>query len=406
MSSASGSLGHHRLTLENIPLHEGTPATWGDSVQNWKQYLREKANESMVFVGASGRNQGEIVTAPYSHRFRQEYTEMQYAKIQGFIRGSLSEYEDPHLVFLTFSTSTTTPGGKLRHPLDHMDEVVETWGDGVYYELNQVMDGARKRDPWEPREEWEYLYILEPTTDEGTVPGGYAHAHAALVVDGEVESERFESVINRHLAEAPNAMADAHEFNDAIEVIPADELNNPGAYLFKYLGKSWNTEDMEDYEERFAALLKESERQRFRASNGGQRWMQLDEEESEAGDWDFAGIVENDRLEQLLEYDDALEFCEAHGVRKVSEWITRSESLTTERANRGTVSESEPLASEWTFSGMTGKQIGRYVQEAKERERPDPPPDAVRRTRANSQGAKPPPVRTLRALISSFDVGS
>lgn len=397
MSSTQGSLGHHRLTLEDISLRSGTPATWGDSVANWKQYLREKANESMVFVGSGGRNFGEIVTAPYSHRFRQEYTEMQYAKIQSFIRGSLSEYEDPHLVFLTFSTSTTTPAGDPRPPLEHMDEVVDTWEDGVYYELIRVLSDPRQINPydptddrlvWEPRPEWEYLYILEPTTDEGMMPGGYAHAHAALVVDGEVESERFESVINRHLAEAPNATGDAHEFDTAIEVKPAEELNNPGAYLFKYLGKSWDTEEMEDYEERFAALLKESERQRFRASNGGQRWMQLDDDESEAGEWDFAGIVENDRLEELLEHDDAVDFCEAHDVREVREWITRRDSLTTERAQIGTEFEPEPLSTEWSWSGMSGRQIGRYVQEAKERDRPDPPPDVVRRNRT---GDRPPP---------------
>lgn len=388
MSSTAGSLGHHRLTLENIPLRQGTRATWGDSVANWKQYLREKANESMVFVGTGGRTEGEIATAPYSHRFRQEYTEMQYAKIQSFIRGSLSEYEDPHLVFLTFSTSTTTPAGELRPPLEVMDEVVDTWGDGVYYELKRVMAGDRKRDPWAPREDWEYLYILEPTTNEGHVPGGYPHGHAALVVEGEVEGERFESVINRHLAEAPNATGDAHEFDTAIEVKPAEELNNPGAYLFKYLGKSWNTEEMEDYEERFAALLKESERQRFRASNGGQRWMQIDEDESEAGEWDFAGILENDRLEELLEHDDAAEFCEAHDVRQVREWITRRESLATERAQLGTEFEPEPLPSEWSWSGLSGRQIGRYIQEAKDCQRPDPPPDAVRQNRA---GDRPPP---------------
>jgi len=312
-TQATAPLGNHRLTLEKIPAKTDSPATWGDMVAEWREYLREKKTQNLVFVGQGEDNANEIRVAPYSHRFQQEYTEMQYAKIQDFIRGALSEYTDPHLVFLTFSTSTTTPTGDPRPPIDHMNEVVDTWGNGVYYELNQVMDGSRKSDPWEPREKWEYLYILEPTTNKGHMPGGYAHAHAALVVDGEIDGRRFESVVDRHLVEAPNATAQAHEFEDAIEVKQAEELGNPGAYMFKYLGKSWDVSGMADYEERFAALLFDQGRQRFRASNGAQRWLQRDEDDSESGDWMFAGVASDEQAEELRDYEDYEDFLVATG---------------------------------------------------------------------------------------------
>jgi len=323
VSGAARSLGNHRLTLENVPLRQktrkdvtelpdetarGNPATWGDSVHQWETYLDEKANQYLVFVGQGAENSGEILTAPYSHRFQEGYTRMQYAKIQGFIRGALKEYDDPHLVFLTFSTSTLKPNGEPRPPLDHMDELLDPWGDGVYYELNRVMAGDRKRDPWEPRPEWEYLFILEPTTNRGRVSGGYPHAHAALVVDGEVSPERFESVITRHLVECEGARGEAHEFDDAIEVKRAESLGNPGAYLFKYLGKSWDVEEMEDYERRFAALLFDQGRQRFRASNGAQRWMQRPEDEAEVGEWMFAGVADQDQAAHLRRYEDHQDF--------------------------------------------------------------------------------------------------
>lgn len=294
---------------------------------NWEQYVEENADKSLVFSGRKARNEGEIMVAPYAHRFRQEYTEMQYAKIQSFIRGALREYDDPYLVFLTFSATTLKPNGEPRSPLDHMDEVVESWGNGVYYELNRVMEGDRKRDPWEPRPEWEYLYILEPTTNEGYVPGGYAHAHAGVVVDGAVEAARFESVIRRHLTECPGARGEAHEFEDAIEVKSAAELNNPGAYLFKYLGKSWDVEEMEDYERRFAALLFDQGRQRFRASNGSQRWMERDEEESEVSRWRFEGVARGEQACELREYGDVETLREETGVVTVNEWITGVPSL-------------------------------------------------------------------------------
>lgn len=320
-SRSSAVLGNHRLTLENTPARENSPFTWADLVTEWKQYIEEKASQFLVFIE---KQTEELSAVPYSHRFQQEYTRMQYAKIQDFIRGSLSEYENPHLVFLTFSTSTLKLNGDPRPPLDHLDELVETWNNGVYYELNQVMGGERKTDPWTPRD-WEYLYILEPTTNEGNVPGGYAHAHCAIVVDGEVDSRRFESVINRHLVEAPNAKGEAHEFDKTIEVKEAEELGNPGAYLFKYLGKSWDVDDMADYEERFASLLFDQGRQRFRASNGAQRWLQRDEDESGKGNFIFAGIGNSEQVFHLMqEYEDLDEFRIAHET-SVRGWLNQNQ---------------------------------------------------------------------------------
>lgn len=310
-------------SINRTPPRADSPSTWTDLVRCWEDYIEEKANARLVFVGDDEQNRDELLIAPYTHRFQEGYTRMQYAKIQGFIRGSLKEYDDPYLVFLTFSTTTLTPAGELRPPLDHMDELLEPWNDGVYYELNRVMAGDRKRDPWEPRDDWEYLYILEPTTDEGRVPGGYAHAHAALVVDGEVEAARFESVINRHLAECAGARGEAHEFDDSIEVKRAEELGNPGAYLFKYLGKSWDTEGMEDYEKRFASLLFDQGRQRFRASNGAQRWMRREEEESEAGQWLFAGIATDEQARDLREFEDYQDFLIATNESGLRSWLNK-----------------------------------------------------------------------------------
>lgn len=369
--SVSGARTAGSEAVNQVPLSSDSPASWADAVATWESYKTEKKTENLVFVGTGEENHDEIRVAPYSHRFQQRYTQMQYGKIQGFIKGALSEYEDPYLVILTFSTSTTTPAGQLRPPIDHMDELLGTWGDGVYYELQRVMAGDRKRDPWEPREDWEYLYILEPTTDEGMVPGGYAHAHVGIVVDGAVEDLRFESVLDRHIQEAPNATGDAHELEDAIEVKKAEDLGNPGAYLFKYLGKSWNLEQMEDYERRFAALLFDQGRQRFRASNGAQRWMQRDEEDSEAGEWMFAGVATDEQAEQLREFEDYEDFMIATGqdVTGLRAWLQEEHAV--RRANRR--KEKDRQRSE-----MTEEEVWRLMKAGAPmpQERGDRPPPA------------------------------
>lgn len=171
------------------------------------------------------------------------------------------------------------------------------------------MDAGRAANNWHSRPEWEYPYILEPTTNNGRIPGGNAHGHVELVVEGAVEAEQFESVItSRHLMEAPNAKGDAHVFEDCIEIKWTEELGNPGAYMFKYLGKSWNRKDMEDYEKRFAALIFDQERQRFRASNGAQRWMQRNDDESSKSEWIFAGVANDQQARRVSRFDEYQDF--------------------------------------------------------------------------------------------------
>lgn len=115
------------------------------------------------------------------------------------------------------------------------------------------------------------------------------------MVDGEVDARGFEWVIDRYLVEAPNVTGDAHKFEDAIEMKEAESLRNPGAYLFKYLGKSWDVGQIEDYEKRFVGLIFDQEVQRFRALNEALRWMQRDEDESETGEWMFTEVASDEQ---------------------------------------------------------------------------------------------------------------
>jgi len=282
--------------------------TWGDLKAQWENYVREKMDERLVFEDT---REDEFLAAQYSHRFTAEYSKMTYARIKDFERGMFADYDDPTLVFLTMTTSTTTSTGRPRCPFGVLDEVLDSWSDGVRYELNKSMSAGRKKDTYHgfDADEWEYLRILEPTTENGYGPSGYPHQHVVVVVDGDVTQERFESVIDKHLEKAPNALGRAHEFDTTIKIMDGEELTNVGAYIFKYLGKTYETGELEEYEERFNALLWETGRRRIQPSDGAQKWMQRDDEETvETDRFQFVGVGDIERVQELQEYDSAETF--------------------------------------------------------------------------------------------------
>lgn len=264
-------------------------------------------HERLVFVDTET---DEIEAAQYSHRFTTEYSEMTYARIKDFERGAFEDYDDLTLVFLTMTTSTTTARGEPRCPFTVLDEIVDAWSSGVRYELSKSMKAERKKDtyPGFGSDEFEYLRILEPTTENGYGPSGYPHQHVILAVDGDVQRERFESVIEKHLAKAPNALGRAHEFDSTIEIMDGDELANVGAYIFKYLGKTYETGELEEYEERFNALLWETGRRRIQPSDGAQEWMDREDDGAQEGRYQFVGVGHEEKVEELREYDSVQEF--------------------------------------------------------------------------------------------------
>lgn len=326
------ALGSHRLSVqispENVEIGSpsGASATWGDLAADWRQYVAQKAEESLVFYD---NREDEFSASQYSHRFTAEYSEMTYARIKDFERGMFHEFDDPSLVFLTFTTSTTTSSGQPRCPFTVLDEIVESWSSGVRYEMDKSMKAERKKDeyPGFDSDEFEYLRILEPTTENGCGPSGYPHMHLVLAVDGDVERHRFESVIDKHLDKAPNALGRAHEFETAIEIMDSDQMHNVGAYIFKYLGKTYETGDLEEYEERFNALLWETGRRRIQPSDGAQRWMDRDDEsEVEPGRFEFVGVASDDKAAELTDYDSYEDFTIDHEMG-VEAWLSGREAV-------------------------------------------------------------------------------
>lgn len=308
----STSVGTPTRTIERVPASAASRASvpWSSLVAEHGAYIEEKRGQSLVFVGDGYENSGDILPVPYTHRWTQRYTERQYAQMHEFVRGAMDEYEDPYVViFPALTASTTDDRGEYRPPIDHFEQLKSSWSRGVRYELDKSMNASRKKDRY-PARDWEYLQVWEPTTDAGYTAGGYAHCHPVVVCDGKVGVERFRSVMDKHVEKCEWAGLEAHDVNE-IDIRPLDELSNPAAYLFKYLGKSWQPDEASPYQRRFDALLHETGYRRWQPSDGAQRWMQLDDDGAEES-WTYAGVAEPDQVAALEEYDDAEEFAIAH----------------------------------------------------------------------------------------------
>lgn len=292
--------------IGEVSAASGSLARWRDLVEDHERYIEEKKDKYLTFIGDGQDNNGEIRTAPYTHRWTSSYTERQYAQMNDFVRGAREEYDDPYIVILpALTSSTTTVAGDYRPPIDVFQELKQSWSRRVRYELHHSMEADRKKDRY-PAREWEYLQIWEPTTDAGHTEGGYPHLHPVVVCDGPVQTERFESVLRKHVEKCPEAAPEAHGL-DTLDIRQLDQLSNPAAYLFKYLSKSWNRENVSDYQRRFDALLHETEYRRFQPSDGAQRWMKQDSEDPPEP-WQYVGIADAEQVETLDEYEDAHEF--------------------------------------------------------------------------------------------------
>jgi len=296
-----------------VPLVHGAERTWDDLVRDFKGYVAETGSKRLYFRSDDGDDRfGE-----YTHRFMNRYTERQYAEMKSFEEGASEDYDDLTTVMLTFTASTTERDDSPRPPIEHLRDVLEPW-DCVRYELYHSMNADRQKDNCHPIEDWEYLRVLEPTTDDGDVMGGYAHQHVAVVVDGDVSKERFKSVIDKHVEKCPTATASAHQYDDVIGIHDGDDIENLGAYLFEYLGKSYYGEGAKAYETAFDALLWDTGKRRFQPSDGAQEWMKYDEgDEEDKKDWTFQGAVHKTILDEFRDsdHDDFKEFRGARETR-------------------------------------------------------------------------------------------
>ena len=268
-------------------------ATWQQAIYRYREYIRDKADEKQVFENAAT---GETSAASKPHRFATEYGDKQYAKLKDLERGVGKEFgKRLHTAMLTF-TASSLDGGPLP-PVDHLDELLESW-DAIRRALDRVLEDHR----------FARLAILEPHPGDG-VNNGYLHIHIAVFIDGRVEPEAFEPVIDAHLNNCDQAERSAHSVDD-ISVRHAgldrrdptddDTLDELAIYLAEYLGTYGDDDPLDEPEHVQAsnAILWATGRQRWRPCQTAQQFMKYDGPEK-ATDWEYIGIEKDGEIHEV-----------------------------------------------------------------------------------------------------------
>jgi hypothetical protein len=241
-------------------------------------------------------------------RFSPEYREMQYAKAQALERELRDRWGKLlHTGMITLSASSTDDQGRWRSPVDHYEELNQSYKT-VKRELNRVLED---RDS-------EYLAILEPHES------GYVHIHIGVFVRGPIVAEQFQPVIDAHLRNCPTAGEAAHQIidddgnEDTVRIMSISEaervggIQNLGAYLASYLAGDYDSEAHEqpDFVKRFYAVMWAEGAQWFRPSNGAQEFMRPEESDDsddnlwKQDEWEYIGLSPDGDLDDVIEIDD------------------------------------------------------------------------------------------------------
>nr|CAA47000.1 unnamed protein product [Halobacterium sp.] len=273
--------------------------SWGEAIDRFQSWYDDQRGTQIVVENELG----ETVGFDMPNRFTPEYREMLYAKAQSLERGLRERWGSLlHTGMVTLTASSTDDEGRLRPPLEHFEDLLESW-EAVRRALARVLEGR----------EWEYLAIHEPHES------GYVHIHLGVFVRGPVVAEQFEPVLDAHLRNCPTAGEDAHEVfdengdEDAVRVRRSSHpsrsggVENLGAYLAAYMAGEYGSEpsEMPENVRAFYATMWASGRQWFRPSNGAQELMQP--EEDDEGDsieeWEMVGIAPEGDLGDIIEVD-------------------------------------------------------------------------------------------------------
>ena len=265
--------------------------SWREAIWAWRNAVEDNRGTYATFENL----EGEQVTAPMKDRFTPEKWDERYAKLCDLERGLRDEFgRRLHTVLLSFTASSTDDDGRPRSPVDHFLDI-EKSNDARTSALDRILGDRR------------YERVALPEQHKS----GYIHWHWAVFVDGPVEAEDFQPMIDSHLNNCPTAEAEAHEIlpddpsGSSVSVRhvgegeKTEEVGNLAAYLTAYtLGGESSGDgacgyhdplEAEEARQMMLTLLWATNSRYWRPSDGAQRHMSYEPPESEEI-WELVGI--------------------------------------------------------------------------------------------------------------------
>lgn len=271
------------MNLRAECFEEGRPVTWRECVHRWRAAVKDNRDTWATFENQDG----DRVQSELGDRFTPEKWEERYAKLNDLEDGVRNDYgRRTHTVLLSFTASSTDENDNPRSPVDHMLDLEQS-KDAVNSALDRVLRGRR----------WTRLALPEQHKS------GYIHWHWAVFVDGPVDPEDFQSVIDSHVRNCPAAEHSAHEIlpddpqKSAVSVRHVGDREdgmNLAAYLTSYTlgdGDEYGHDPLEAPEERqmMLALLWATNKRYWRPADSAQQHMKHTPQTT-LDEWELIGI--------------------------------------------------------------------------------------------------------------------
>lgn len=256
---------------------DGTPKTWHDAVDAFREYVRDKQRFKQRF------SEG---VEPMSHRFSDAYARSKCGRVYGADERIREEYDDPRLCLVTLTGHPWNDNGHSRCPVDFMDDLLES---------NDRVIGASRRH----LDEYARVSVL------GGHRHGHAHQHHCLWINTDKPEEELRldlrSAVEAHLRNSPIARRKDHERGGGcIRIGYADADTDEPSWLAKEAVSQFvGWEGILDKPlgiQRFATALFLSGRQQFRPDDEFRRFVRESQDTEKSEDkGEFVGIeIERD----------------------------------------------------------------------------------------------------------------
>ena len=193
-----------------------TVETVGEAVEAHGDYLAEKENQMLVM---EDNEQGDLLVVPHTHRWDPQYRRRTYARLKAAERFVEAKYGQPvPSTMLTLTAPHKDESGNYRPFEAVLRDLKEGWSKARHV-IKRETEGV----------DTEYLAVYEP---HGT---GYPHLH--VLVFGVARPSLGEKVAD-YWTERYVEGASREAQNVTVKRGRSAQLENPAAYLMKYLSKT------------------------------------------------------------------------------------------------------------------------------------------------------------------------